>query len=131
LPQPLINRAVIWRARGNFDRAIANTSEAIQLANALDGEGVNSPFSAALSRHIGRPRLEEQQMPTLMRAGVFAAAKSKQVSRSNSSLLGEVFRAGWQSIEFCNPRAFRLTDIAMVHWRDARIVGRNMLTRRH
>lgn len=37
---------------------------------ALDGEGANSPFSAALSRHIGTPGLE--------------------VPWSNSSLLGEV-----------------------------------------
>ena len=31
---------------------------------ALDGEGANSPFSAALSRHIGTPGLEVQQMLT-------------------------------------------------------------------
>ena len=29
LPQPLINRAVIWRARGDLDRAIADSTEAI------------------------------------------------------------------------------------------------------
>ncbi|MES6380837.1 caspase family protein, partial [Cutibacterium acnes] len=29
---------------------------------ALDGEGANSPFSAALSRHVGTPGLEVQQM---------------------------------------------------------------------
>jgi len=35
---------------------------------ALDGEGSNSPFSAALSRHIGTPGLEVQQMLTRVRA---------------------------------------------------------------
>jgi tetratricopeptide (TPR) repeat protein len=60
---------------------------------ALDGEGSNSPFSAALSRHIGTPGLEVQQMLTRVRAEVVAATKSKQVPWSNSSLLGEVFLA--------------------------------------
>jgi uncharacterized caspase-like protein len=60
---------------------------------ALDGEGSNSPFSAALSRHIGTPGLEVQQMLTRVRAEVVAATKGKQVPWSNSSLLGEVFLA--------------------------------------
>lgn len=58
---------------------------------ALDGEGSNSPFSAALSRHIGTPGLEVQQMLTRVRAEVVAATKSQQVPWSNSSLLGEVY----------------------------------------
>ena len=61
---------------------------------ALDGEGGNSPFSAALSRHIGTPGLEVQQMLTRVRAEVVAATKAKQVPWSNSSLLGEVYLAG-------------------------------------
>ena len=60
---------------------------------ALDGEGSNSPFSAALSRHIGTPGLEVQQMLTRVRAEVVAATRSRQVPWSNSSLLGEVFLA--------------------------------------
>jgi len=58
---------------------------------ALDGESANSPFSAALSRHIGTPGLEVQQMLTRVRAEVVAATKTKQVPWSNSSLLGEVY----------------------------------------
>src|SRR5229473_3196887 len=61
---------------------------------ALDGQGANSPFSAALSRHIGAPGLEVQQMLTRVRAEVVAATKNKQVPWSNSSLLGEVYLAG-------------------------------------
>jgi uncharacterized caspase-like protein len=60
---------------------------------ALDGEGTNSPFSAALSRHIGTPGLELQQMLTRVRAEVVAATKGQQLPWSNSSLLGEVFLA--------------------------------------
>jgi uncharacterized caspase-like protein len=60
---------------------------------ALDGEGTNSPFSAALSRHIGTPGLEVQQMLTRVRAEVVAKTNGKQVPWSNSSLLGEVFLA--------------------------------------
>ena len=58
---------------------------------ALDGEGANSPFSAALSRHIGTPGLEVQQMLTRVRSEVVATTRSKQVPWSNSSLLGEVY----------------------------------------
>jgi uncharacterized caspase-like protein len=61
---------------------------------ALDGEGDNSPFSAALSRHMGTPGLEVQQMLTRVRAEVVAATRNKQVPWSNSSLLGEVFLVG-------------------------------------
>ena len=60
---------------------------------ALDGEGANSPFSAALSRHIGTPGIEVQQMLTRVRAEVVAKTGGKQVPWSNSSLLGEVFLA--------------------------------------
>jgi len=60
---------------------------------ALDGEGDNSPFSAALSRHIGTSGLEVQQMLTRVRAEVVAKTSGKQVPWSNSSLLGEVFLA--------------------------------------
>jgi uncharacterized caspase-like protein len=60
---------------------------------ALDGTGANSPFSAALSRHLGTPGLEVQQMLTRVRAEVVAATKARQVPWSNSSLLGEVYLA--------------------------------------
>jgi uncharacterized caspase-like protein len=45
---------------------------------ALDGDGANSPFSAALSRHIGTPGLEVQQMLTPVRE-IVATTRSKQV----------------------------------------------------
>ncbi|NPU67603.1 tetratricopeptide repeat protein [Bradyrhizobium sp. 83012] len=60
---------------------------------AIDGEGENSPFSAALSRHIGTPGLEVQQMLTRVRAEVVAGTRNRQVPWSNSSLLGEVYLA--------------------------------------
>ena len=60
---------------------------------ALDGVGANSPFSAALSRHIGTPGLEVQQMLTRVRAEVVGATRRQQVPWSNSSLLGEVYLA--------------------------------------
>ena len=61
---------------------------------ALDGEGADSPFSLALSRHIGTAGLEVQQMLTRVRAEVVATTRGKQVPWSNSSLLGEVYLAG-------------------------------------
>ena len=59
----------------------------------LNGEGANRPFLSALSRHIGIPGLEVQQMLTRVRAEVVAATKSRQLPWSNSSLLGEVYLA--------------------------------------
>jgi tetratricopeptide (TPR) repeat protein len=61
---------------------------------ALDGAGENSPFSAALARHIGTPGLEVQTMLTRVRAEVVAATRNVQVPWSNSSLLGEVYLVG-------------------------------------
>lgn len=61
---------------------------------ALDGEGSNSPFSSALSRHIGAKGLEVQQMLTRVRADVVAQTRGEQVPWSNSSLLGEVYLGG-------------------------------------
>ncbi len=64
---------------------------------ALDGAGENSPFSAALARHISTPGLEIQQMLTRVRAEVVAATGNKQVPWSNSSLLGDVYLVGGKS----------------------------------
>lgn len=61
---------------------------------ALDGDGENSPFSAALARHIGTPGLEIQQMLTRVRTEVLAATGKRQLPWSNSALLGEVYLAG-------------------------------------
>ncbi len=61
---------------------------------ALDGTGENSPFSAALARHIGTPGLEVQQMLTRVRAEVVASTKNAQVPWSTTSLLGEVYLVG-------------------------------------
>jgi hypothetical protein len=87
--------AIIW-CRSTFSSRRAGTLIAFATAPgqvALDGEGANSPFSAALSRHIGTPGLEVRQMLTRVRAEVVATTKSKQVPWSNSSLLGEVYLA--------------------------------------
>jgi hypothetical protein len=58
---------------------------------ALDGDGRNSPFSSALTRHIGTPGLEVQQMFTRVRAEVVASTRNRQVPWTNSSLLGDVY----------------------------------------
>ncbi|OAF19782.1 caspase family protein [Bradyrhizobium neotropicale] len=103
-------RGSAYYDRGEYDIAIADFDDALKLGPpsatitliafatapgqvALDGEGANSPFSAALSRHIGTPGLEVQQMLTRVRAEVVSSTKNKQVPWSNSSLLGEVYLA--------------------------------------
>jgi uncharacterized caspase-like protein len=63
-------------------------------AVALDGKGVNSPFTRALARHMRTPGLEVRQMLTRVRADVAAETQSRQIPWDNSSLLGEVYLAG-------------------------------------
>src|SRR5207237_5950033 len=60
---------------------------------ALDGEGGNSPFTAALIKHIGKAGVEVRQMLTRVRAEVVAVTRNRQVPWDNSSLLGDVYLA--------------------------------------
>jgi uncharacterized caspase-like protein len=53
---------------------------------ALDGEGANSPFTAALARHIATPGLEVRQMLTRVLADVQTATGSEQRPWVNESL---------------------------------------------
>jgi len=46
---------------------------------AADGSGVHSPFTVALLKHIGTPKLELNQMLTRVRIDVAAATEKKQV----------------------------------------------------
>jgi uncharacterized caspase-like protein len=85
----LLARVRLDARRRHADRVFATAPGKV----ALDGEGANSPFSAALSRHIGTPGLDVQQMLTRVRAEVVASTGNQQVPWSNSSLLGEVYLA--------------------------------------
>jgi tetratricopeptide (TPR) repeat protein len=60
---------------------------------AEDGDGTNSPFTAALLRHIKNAELEVRQMMTRVRAEVAASTGRKQIPWDNSSLLGEIYLA--------------------------------------
>jgi uncharacterized caspase-like protein len=60
---------------------------------AADGSGDHSPFTVALLKHIGVPKLELNQMLTRVRIDVAAATEKKQIPWVNSSLLGEVYLA--------------------------------------
>jgi tetratricopeptide (TPR) repeat protein len=57
---------------------------------ALDGEGRNSPFTAALLKHIVTPGLEIGTLMKRVRADVIAATREKQVPWDHSSLIGDV-----------------------------------------
>jgi tetratricopeptide (TPR) repeat protein len=58
---------------------------------AADGEGRNSPFTAALLRHIRKPGIEIEQMMKLVRLDVMQATREKQLPKTDSGLLSEVF----------------------------------------
>ena len=60
---------------------------------ALDGVGRNSPFTAALLKHVTTPGLEIRQMVSRVRGDVLAATDQKQTPWDSSSLVGDVFLA--------------------------------------
>jgi uncharacterized caspase-like protein len=60
---------------------------------AADGDGRNSPFTAALLKNITTPGLEIQQLMTRVKADVYSSTKETQEPWHNSSLRTEVFLA--------------------------------------
>jgi tetratricopeptide (TPR) repeat protein len=60
---------------------------------ALDGSGRNSPFTAALLKHIATPNVEIGTIVRRVRADVVAATRQRQVPWDHSSLIGEVILA--------------------------------------
>ena len=60
---------------------------------ALDGDGRNSPFTAALLKHMATPSLEISALMKRVRADVIAATHNKQVPWDHSSLVGDVILA--------------------------------------
>lgn len=60
---------------------------------ALDGEGRNSPFTAALLANVETPGLEIRQVFTRVRQAVIQSTKGKQVPWDSSSLTGDWFFA--------------------------------------
>ena len=63
-------------------------------AVALDGKGVNSPYTTALARHLATPGLEIQSALTRVRADVSEATGGAQHPWHNASLSREVFIGG-------------------------------------
>jgi uncharacterized caspase-like protein len=61
---------------------------------ALDGAGRNSPFTAALLKHMSTPGLEVRQMISRVRGDVLEATGKRQTPWDSSSLVGDVFLAG-------------------------------------
>ena len=57
---------------------------------ALDGAGRNSPFTAALLRHIATPGLEVSALMKRVRSDVVQSTNQKQVPWDHSSLMGDV-----------------------------------------
>ena len=62
-------------------------------AVALDGEGRNSPFTAALLRHISTPGLEIGLLMRRVRSEVHQVTHGKQTPWDHSSLFGEIVLA--------------------------------------
>jgi hypothetical protein len=61
---------------------------------ALDGAGRNSPFTAALLKHVVTPGIEVRQMLSRVRGDVLSATERRQTPWDSSSLTGDVYLAG-------------------------------------
>ena len=84
--------ASIGRGLARFHSAVGTMiAYATQPDNvALDGEGRNSPFTAALLRHIGTTGLDISSVMRRVRADVIRETKQRQVPWEYSSLIDEV-----------------------------------------
>ncbi|MEP5625080.1 MAG: caspase domain-containing protein, partial [Hyphomicrobiales bacterium] len=58
---------------------------------ALDGDGSNSPFTAALIKHIDTPNASIQTVMTRVTGDVYDVTEKRQRPWVNASLIGEVF----------------------------------------
>ncbi|GAB6039517.1 caspase family protein [Endothiovibrio diazotrophicus] len=58
---------------------------------AVDGDGRNSPFTAALLEHIGEGGLEVRQLLTRVRADVIKKSNGKQIPWDHSSLVDDFY----------------------------------------
>jgi hypothetical protein len=59
---------------------------------AIDGDGRNSPFAAALLNHIGKEEGDIETLMRLVRQQVYEVTEGKQLPWGNSSLMGKGFR---------------------------------------
>jgi uncharacterized caspase-like protein len=66
---------------------------ALDAAPGAAGQAANSPFSAALLRHLAEPGLEIRQMLTRVRQEVNGSTAGRQTPWSNDGLLEDVFLA--------------------------------------
>ncbi|WP_270938477.1 caspase family protein, partial [Falsiroseomonas oryzae] len=83
----------VSRGLGRIETADLGTLVAFATAPgtvAADGTGRNSPFSAALVRHLGEPGLDVRQVMTRVRRSVVQATGGQQVPWDNSSLVADV-----------------------------------------
>ena len=73
LPPPLINRAAIWRVKGDYDRAIADSSEAIRLAKDAALNVMTPPNSVLISGYTHRALPIRRKAITRARASDYTA----------------------------------------------------------
>lgn len=90
-------RGVAGRGLGRIDAAgegslIVYSTQPNNIA--FDGSGRNSPFTAALIKHVVTPGLEVRQMLSRVRGDVLASTERKQTPWDSSSLTGDVYLAG-------------------------------------
>ncbi|TNF18753.1 MAG: hypothetical protein EP318_17420 [Rhodobacteraceae bacterium] len=82
---------------GRADRLLYAFSAAPGQA-ALDGEGENSPFTEALTRHLATPGLEIRQVLTLVQQDVYDRTRGRQLPYVESGLPSLVFAGGQSAL---------------------------------
>lgn len=83
------------RAEGGSYIAFATAPGSV----AFDGAGRNSPFSAALLKHIDTPNIDVRLMMSDVRQDVFEATEQSQLPWENNSLIGRFYFRQDDSLE--------------------------------
>jgi uncharacterized caspase-like protein len=71
---------------------------------ALDGTNANSPFAAALLRHLAIPGLEVNSLFNRVRQDVVRQTRGEQLPWSQSAMVGDLFLNGAPEISAPPPR---------------------------
>jgi TPR repeat protein len=96
----------VTRGLARIETADANTLIAFATAPGMvadDGEGANSPFTAALVAHLPEAGVELAQMLRRVRNAVMAATGDRQVPWDNSSLRADIYLAGAPTLAAAPP----------------------------
>lgn len=111
-PYPKATRSLDGLARVDAGLGMLIAFSTAPGQTALDGD-TNSPFAAALSRHIPVPGLSVESMLKRVRSDVRQATRNRQITWDNSSLEGDFYFKPASPITSSAPQAVTPTPLSL------------------